>query len=54
MISLNSERRSVDFIKSPGKWDWSDWLKIGLVGAGTFLLMETADQPVRDAVLSEI
>ena len=46
-------RESVDFIKSPGKWDWSDWLKVGLVGGGTVLLMETADKPVRDAVLKD-
>ncbi len=41
------------FIKQPTKWDGSDWLKIGLVGAGTFLIMETADQPIRDAVLKD-
>jgi membrane-associated phospholipid phosphatase len=40
-----------DFIKQPGKWDGNDWLKIGLISAGTVLIMETADQPVRDAVL---
>ena len=27
---------TVDFIKHPAKWEGSDWLKIGLVGAGTF------------------
>src|ERR1035437_4451277 len=46
-------RESVDFIKSPGKWDGSDWLKIGLVGAGTILLMETADKPIRNVVLKD-
>jgi membrane-associated phospholipid phosphatase len=40
-----------DFIKQPGKWDGSDWLKIGLIGAGTVLIMETADKPIRDIVL---
>lgn len=40
-----------NFIKQPTKWDGSDWLKVGLLGAGTFLLIETADQPVRDVVL---
>ncbi len=40
-----------NFIKQPTKWDGSDWLKIGILGAGTFLLMETADQPIRDVVL---
>jgi membrane-associated phospholipid phosphatase len=42
---------TVDFVKQPAKWEGSDYLKIGLVGAGTFLLMKTVDQPVRDAVL---
>jgi membrane-associated phospholipid phosphatase len=39
------------FIKSPGKWNGGDWLKIGLIGASTFLIMETADKPIRDIVL---
>jgi membrane-associated phospholipid phosphatase len=39
------------FIKQPTKWEGSDWLKLGLTGAGTFLIMETADQPIRDVVL---
>ena len=38
------------FIKQPTRWDGSDWLKIGLIGAGTFVLLEAADQPIRDAV----
>jgi membrane-associated phospholipid phosphatase len=38
------------FIKQPTKWDGSDWLTLGLTGAGTFLLMQV-DQPIRDAVL---
>lgn len=42
-----------DFIKQPTKWDGSDWLKIGALGAGTFLIMETADQPIRTAVLKD-
>ncbi len=41
------------FIKQPTKWDGSDWLKIGLISAGTFLIMETADQPIRNAVLKD-
>lgn len=40
-----------NFIKQPTKWEGSDWLKLGLIGAGTFLIMETADEPIRDAVL---
>ncbi len=42
-----------DFIKQPTKWDGGDWLKIGLISAATFLVMETADQPARDAVLRD-
>jgi membrane-associated phospholipid phosphatase len=42
-----------DFVKQPTKWDGIDWLKIGLVSGGTFLIMETADQPIRTAVLKD-
>jgi membrane-associated phospholipid phosphatase len=41
------------FIKQPTRWDGSDWLKLGLTGAGTFLVLETGDQPIRDAVLRD-
>jgi len=41
------------FVKQPTTWDGSDWLKIGLVTAGTYALMETADQPIRTAVLKD-
>jgi len=41
------------FIKQPGSWDGSDLLRIGVAGAGTFLVMELADQPMRDAVLRD-
>jgi len=44
---------TVDFIKQPTKWDGSDWLKLGVMSAGTFVILETADQPVRDAVLKD-
>lgn len=44
---------TVNFIKQPTKWDGIDWLKIGMISAGTFLIMETADQPVRNAVLKD-
>jgi len=37
------------FVKQPGKWDGGDWLRLGLSGAGVFLVMQ-ADQPIRDAV----
>jgi membrane-associated phospholipid phosphatase len=41
------------FVKQPTKWEGSDWLKLGLTGAGTFLIMESADQPIRTAVLKD-
>lgn len=40
------------FFKQPLHWEGSDWLKLGLMGAGTILAMQ-ADQPVRDAVLKD-
>lgn len=40
-----------DFIKQPTKWDGIDWLKIGLLSAGTFIIIEAADEPIRDEVL---
>ena len=40
-----------NFIKAPGKWDRGDWLKVGLIGGGTVLLMETVDKPIRSFVL---
>jgi membrane-associated phospholipid phosphatase len=42
-----------NFVKQPTKWDGIDWLKLGLIGAGTYLIIETADQPIRDAVLKD-
>lgn len=42
---------SWDYIKQPTKWNGSDWLKLGLISAGTFLIIETADEPIRDVVL---
>jgi membrane-associated phospholipid phosphatase len=41
------------FIKQPTKWDGSDWLKIGVMGAGSFLLIETVDQPARDLAFKD-
>jgi membrane-associated phospholipid phosphatase len=46
-------RETWSFIKQPTNWEGSDWLKIGLAGAGTFLVMQIADQPIRDAVLKD-
>jgi membrane-associated phospholipid phosphatase len=40
------------FIKQPARWEGSDWLKIGMIGAGTFLVMQV-DQPMRNAVLKD-
>ena len=37
------------FFTQPLRWEGCDWLKLGLMGAGTFLAMQ-ADQPVRNAV----
>ena len=42
-----------DFIKQPSKWNGSDWLKLGVIGAGSFLLIEIADQPARDFALKD-
>jgi membrane-associated phospholipid phosphatase len=42
-----------DFIKTPGNWQGSDWLKLGLVGAGSILIMETIDQPIRTLALKD-
>lgn len=42
-----------NFVKQPTNWDGIDWLKLGLIGAGTYLIIETADQPIRDAVLKD-
>lgn len=44
---------TVDFVTQPAKWEGSDWLKIGLISGGAFLIMQTADQPIRDAVLRD-
>jgi membrane-associated phospholipid phosphatase len=41
-----------DFIKQPTRWEGNDWLKLGLVGVGTILVMQ-ADQPIRDALMKD-
>jgi len=43
---------SFKFVEQPLNWEGSDWLKLGLISAGTILVMQ-ADQPVRDAVLRD-
>ena len=40
------------FVKQPTTWNGSDWLKIGVVGGGTFLLIQV-DQPIRDMVVKD-
>jgi membrane-associated phospholipid phosphatase len=41
-----------DFFTQPLRWQAHDWLKLGLIGAGTFAAMQ-ADQPIRNAVLRD-
>jgi membrane-associated phospholipid phosphatase len=43
---------SWSFVKQPTKWDGNDWLKVGVLGGGTFLLMQV-DQSIRDAVTKD-
>ncbi len=43
---------SFRFIQQPTKWESNDWLKFGLISAGTILLMQ-ADQPIRENVLKD-
>lgn len=45
-------RETVNFIEMPAKWDGGDWLKIGLIGASTYLV-SLADQPIRTNVLKD-
>jgi membrane-associated phospholipid phosphatase len=42
-----------DFIKQPTKWDGGDWLKLGVMSAGSFLLIKFADQPARDLAFKD-
>ena len=46
-------RETLGFITQPFKWDGGDWLRVGLLGAGTFLIMQTTDIPIRNAVLKD-
>ena len=39
------------FVKSPGQWDLGDWAALATVGVGTYLLIETADDPLRTEVM---
>lgn len=40
-----------EFVKQPTVWEVSDWITLGVIGLGTYGVMETADEPIRDAVL---
>jgi hypothetical protein len=42
---------SVFFIKAPAHWHSADWIELGLVGAGTFVLYQY-DQRVHDRLLN--
>jgi membrane-associated phospholipid phosphatase len=42
-----------DFIKQPSKWGGSDWLKLGVMSVGSYVLIEFADQPARDLILKD-
>jgi len=40
------------FFKQPISWEGSDWLKLGVTGVATVLIMQV-DQPIRDAVTKD-
>lgn len=44
------KNETLDFAKQPLKWESNDWLNLGLIGAGTFLLIQT-DQNIREEML---
>jgi membrane-associated phospholipid phosphatase len=46
------ESETVNFVEQPAKWDGADWMTLGAVGAGTYLV-SLADQPIRTAVLKD-
>jgi membrane-associated phospholipid phosphatase len=43
---------TVAFVKQPLKWNSNDWLRVGLAGAGTYLLMQL-DDPVRNSLMED-
>jgi len=45
-------RETGDFLTQPVRWRGNDWLKLGLITAGSFVVMQI-DQPVRNAVLRD-
>lgn len=46
------DNESINFLEQPAKWKGNDWLKFGLISAGTILLTQT-DQSFRDAILKD-
>jgi membrane-associated phospholipid phosphatase len=42
-----------EFLKQPSRWDRNDWIKLGIVSVGSFVLIEAADQPARDFALRD-
>ena len=43
---------TLGFVEQPGRWRGKDWLRLGLITAGTAVVMQV-DQPVRSAVLRD-
>ncbi len=43
---------SFQFIKQPTKWQSNDWMKLGLISAGTVLIMQ-ADRPIRENIFKD-
>lgn len=43
---------SIKFIEQPVEWQKNDWLKFGMIGATTILVMQI-DQPIRDEYLKD-
>lgn len=41
------------FMKQPAKWDGTDWLRLGVITGGSFLLIEIVDQQARDFSLKD-
>ncbi len=58
MIAQNSynfeqfKNDTYDFFRQPSNWDQNDLLKLGIIGASTFLLIQT-DQAIRDEVMKD-
>lgn len=46
------KNETFQFIKQPTKWESNDWLKFGLISAGTILLIQN-DQTIRENVLKD-